>query len=74
MTPKQLSILNAWRQAGQRFAGYFITPENDLFISIMERPPQADKPAPPVMRFKYNQNGEIVNSGLYPSILSANQI
>ena len=73
MTPAQREILIKYQQLAEKFAGYMITEENHLFIVLFEHRPEIGKPTPLTFRVLFDEDGNKINAGFYPKILSPNK-
>jgi len=73
MTVEQIKVVETWMDAGRRFQGFFISEDINVVVSVFDKPIEDDKPLPGLMRLKYGADGQLLNSGYYPIILTPNK-
>ena len=62
MTNKQAEILEKWKLAGSRFAGFQMDIEGNMICCIYDQAITIDKPVGILYRYSYDQDGKLINA------------
>jgi hypothetical protein len=62
MTDRQNEILNRWKLAGDRFAGFQIDKDGKMICCVYDKAITIDKPVGILYRYIYDQDGKLINA------------